>query len=196
MKKLRTLYAVIIIVIIVTVACKSQVKQPPFEKIINQTFLAIVDTLAYANHDFFLVPGYPDEYAYRKNWGYNICYNENIESSKVFTDSLPQELINLKKEEYLYLFIKDSIEQPIQTLKAASFINTGKYKMIANTFCDKLDTTYVGTIKFYQPLIGKSHAIFFIFKSSSRRGGRTSAYLLKLVGNKWQKDGEIGLVYY
>ena len=196
MKKLRNLFAVTLIIIILIVACKSPVKQPAFEKIINQTFLAIVDTIAYSNHDFFLVPGYPDAFANRKNWGYNICYNENIESSKKWTDILPKELIELKKEDYLYLFKKDSIEPPIQSLKVVSFINTGKYKMVANKVCDKLDTTYVGAIKFYQPLIGKSHAIVFMMKWSSPRSGRTNAYLLKLVGNKWLMDGDIPLAYY
>ena len=175
--------------VITTVSISYSAPKPnhSFKKIINQTFLAIVDTRAYKNHDFFLMVDEPDFYLYRKNWG----YNEELLNISEYIKYLPKELIKIHREEYLVLFKKDSIQILPGILKASAIINTGKYKLISNIVCGKLDTTYVGTVRFYQPLISKNYAIIIMSVSSSIKDGKTSAYLLKLLNEKWIKEDEI-----
>jgi hypothetical protein len=154
-----------------------------FSNIINTGFLSIVDTTAYSTGSFLSPPNSET----KQQQFYNICYTSKVEDSKSFWETLKSELVKEDEHEFLNLLDNDNSKQNITNLQPSQIQNTGKYKLVLeNSNCDKVDSTFVGSIKFYQPLFNDSLAIVFISIRGFAKAGLTKACLFKSVSNKWQ----------
>lgn len=178
--------------IVVSISCNLQ-KESRFCEIINDTFLQMTDTFAYSYHSFFLVPGdsMPED---KTSQPLKVCYNANLISSARYIEYLIPALKRLHEEEYLKL-LEEKYVNSLMKLPPLCITDKGKYDLIshADTDCNKLDSTYIGSIQFAEPVMNKNIAVIFMRIISDEKAGKVTAYLVQKSTDKWTIVKEIVL---
>lgn len=178
--------------LVVSISCNLQ-KESRFCEIINDTFLQMTDTFAYRYHSFFLIPG--DSMSKdKKSQPLKVCYNENLISSTRYIGYLIPALKGLHEEEYLKLLGKKYVSS-VMKLPPLCITNKGKYDLIshADTDCNKLDSTYIGSIQFAEPVMNDNIAVIFMRIISDQKAGKVTAFLVQKSTDRWTIVKEIVL---
>lgn len=165
------------------IGCSETPKQS-FYNLINDNFLAIVDTTAYKTGRLIQIP---NDSLHDDNLD-KICilvdtvFNSFSELNKSLTISFQEK--NLKDFEALLL---EGNYLKLDSIDISQLTNTGKYILTKSTLTDgTLCSSIGGKVTFYKPYITKSNAIIIFSISESSKSGFTNCWLFKRRNGLWE----------
>jgi hypothetical protein len=186
MKKLK----IVTIIAIFLLGCTKQ--KDSFYTILNENFEIFTDTVAYKYHAFLIAPNeeVPDK---KKFDGYKICIDKNFEDSKDFRNYLKKKLDKSKFSGYSNL-LHTNQEYQLKLIDVSMLNEIKKFEIVDLSNCKEDEvSSYIGTMRFYRPLINETNAILFCSKHVSDSVGVVDAYLFKNNNGKWEFELKIEL---
>ena len=152
-----------------------------FYPVVNKYFLQIADTVAY-NYNSLMLPA--DK------------LQNNMPKLKIFTKvEASESLKNYAEEKYP----KENflLSRSITTFNTAKIKNSGRYKLIeTSSLALPMDSGYVGTLVFYQPLISDNIMLIAYDKLVYPKGGRQEVSIFKKQKANWVYETAQVLAYY
>ena len=177
------------ILILVFAACSDKVsKTEIFEDIINQNFISIVGTHAYAYRTFFPYPGQEILPFPTQDSGLVILFEENVLNDSLYNlkKSIAKILRKDKsKQEFTDLLTKKNTSLNIKTIDLNKITNRGKYILQRAEDPVPGNKIIVGSISFFTPYIDNETAMFMVSRSHTQKAGRINLVLFKKMGEKW-----------
>lgn len=174
--------------IFLILGCSETPKQS-FYNLINDKFLAIVDTTAYKTGRLIQIP---NDTLHDKNLD-KICilvdtaFNSSTELNKSLLISFQEN--NLKDFEELLL---EGNYLKLDSIDISQLTNTGKYVLTKSTLTDEtLCSAIGGKVRFYKPYITQSKAIIIFSISESSKSGFTYCWLFRRRNDLWENIKKI-----
>jgi len=192
--KINIRYSCIVIIAVFVASCSN--KKSSFNKelsIINNSFLEIVDTVAYKYHS--LRPATTDE-VFNSNDSLNITiFYKQTDLSKQKTNiisELNEQNNSANYSDYIKL-INSYVDTSENFINVDSIKNTGRYRLFSShNFYSYKQVSMIGHVVFsriaFDEKIGK--AIFLVTVMDNIKVGIQKLILLKKEGNNWKKYQE------
>ena len=179
-------YILGVIGIFLLLGCSKPVDQE-FHQILNEHFLAFVDTAAYKTGSFFLIPNDTTKHKEVKNI---IEVDTLIDNNTELGNALKPSLIKSNKTDFVEL-----IEEPeVFTMNLSKLTNIGQFEIIpAKPASKSYEDGVVGKIRFSNFTLTQNKAILIVSKQSSPKSGVSNAYLFTKTESNWRIDTVIEL---
>lgn len=185
-------YLVLVSFLYFLIGCKNE-HASTFYKIVNSNFINFTDTAAYQYGTFFPAPQDSPLELSALQKPLQVLIDTHFFNTDKYSGTLISELNSSKLTAFIDVVNAKQNNEHLNTIDLSKINETGKYKLIGTSITETIGKNYVGAVSFGRPYILGDKAIIIVSVTSSPKAGRTIAFLLNQIENKWKIQDRIKL---